>query len=240
MEAGTSMSRITPKRRLKEKRGTGTGADYKPWLQAREVGSIGTESVFCDWKHGRQIQCLSQGEARTYYLLRWRDDVVDIREQFPLDISITMAIARRFGLPHPHDAKTYMTTDFLVTYLGNNNTQFLKAYSVKPDITHMNKPALQSFAIEQAYWGIKGIHLEMIYSDNLNKIFASNIKQCVAYYKPESIQTRQDYIKHLISRKVLIVDMESNYLDFPAIAEQYPIPTKIPMITTTHNIQYEF
>ena len=99
------MGRITTARKLKEGRGTGTGADYKPWIQAREIGSVGTESVFNDWKHGRPIQCLSQGEMKTYHALRWRDDVLDIREQFPLDLKLTLAIAHRLGLPHPHDAK---------------------------------------------------------------------------------------------------------------------------------------
>lgn len=215
------MRRITDKRKLREHRGTGTEADYKPWIQAREMSSIGTESVFNDWKHGRPIQCLSQGEARVYHILRWRDDVLDIREQFPLDLDYTVAIAKKLGLPHPHSRNTHMTTDFLVTYKKPNGTNFLKAYSVKPNIASFTNYALKNFKIEQTYWGTKGVHIEIIFSDDINKIFAYNIKQCVQYYNVKTIQSKIDLLKHLIARKIIQPDMETNYLNFPVLAAQY-------------------
>ena len=215
------MSRITEKTKLKEKRGTGTGADYRPWILAREVGSIGTESVFRDWKHGRSIQCLSQSEVKAYTLLRWRDDVVDIREQYPLDLQLTLGIARKLGLSHPHNCETHMTTDFLVTYQNPDKTCFLKAYSVKPNEKHMTEYALKNLAIEQAYWGIKGVHLEIIYADNLNKTLVSNIRQCVKYYNGKLVKTNIDLMKHLIARKRLKVDIETKPLDFTAILQDF-------------------
>ena len=220
MRFGGNMSRITEKTKLREKRGTGQGADYKPWILAREMGSIGTESVFPDWKHGRQIQCLSQGEAKAYRILRWRDDVIDIREQFPLDLELTRAIARRLGLPHPHDLNTHMTTDFLVTY-DTPDGKVLKAYSIKPNVNHMTNYALKNFAIEQAYWGIRGVHLEIIFSDDLNPILAENIKRCVRYYNVKDIQTPEDAVKHMIARKMLIVDMETAIINYAEIAKTF-------------------
>jgi len=222
------MSRITEKTKIKEKRGTGKGADYKPWILAREVGSIGTESVFPDWKHGRQIQCLSQGEAKAYRLLRWRDDVADIREQYPLDLDLTLAIARRIGLPHPHDRKTHMTTDFLVTY-DTPDGKVLKAYTVKPNISHFTDYVLKNFAIEQAYWGVKGIHLEVIFSDKISPVFAENIKRCVRYYDLKSVQSKIDFVKFLIARKIIKVDMYHN-IDFPKLVGHY--------LKTGEDIQY--
>ena len=215
------MSRITEKTKLKEKRGTGTGADYKPWILAREIGSLGTESVFKDWKHGRNIQCLSQAEVKAYTLLRWRDDVLDIREQYPLDLKVTLAIARRMGLPHPHSYETHMATDFLVTYKHPNGGSFLKAYSVKPNETHMTDYALKNLAIEQAYWGIKGVCLEVIYADNLNNTLITNIRQCVQYYNGKLVKTNIDLVKHLIARKKFLVDMETKPLDFTAILQDF-------------------
>ena len=220
MRFGGNMSRITEKTKLREKRGTGQGADYKPWILAREMGSIGTESVFPDWKHGRQIQCLSQGEAKAYRILRWRDDVIDIREQFPLDLDLTLAIARRLGLPHPHNKQTHMTTDFLVTY-DTPDGKMLKAYSIKPNVNHMTDYALKNFAIEQAYWGVRGVHLEIIFSDNLNSILAENIKRCVRYYDEKDIQTPEDAVKHMIARKILIVDMETAIINYAEIAKTF-------------------
>lgn len=214
------MSRITEKTKLREKRGTGEGSAYKPWILAREVGSIGTESVFPDWKHGRQIQCLSQGEAKAYRILRWRDDVIDIREQFPLDLKLTRAIARRLGLPHPHDLNTHMTTDFLVT-CDTPNGKMLKAYSIKPNVNHMTDYALKNFAIEQAYWGVRGVHLEIIFSDDLNSTLAENIKRCVRYYSAKDIQCPEDAVKHMIARKMLVVDMETAIINYAEIAKTF-------------------
>ena len=91
------MPRITEEGKLKQNRGTGTGADYIPWIRAREFNSKGTASTFADYKHGREIQVLSQGELYYYYLLRWQDDVVDIREQYPLDFEETIKIADEMG-----------------------------------------------------------------------------------------------------------------------------------------------
>ena len=113
-----------------------------------------------------------------------------------------------------------MTTDFLVTYrIGN--AQYLKSYSVKPSQSYMTDYALKNFAIEQAYWGLKGIHIEIIYSDLINPIYVSNIRQCVKYYNIRNVQSKIDLIKHLIARKKLAIDMTQQYLDFPTLAAKY-------------------
>lgn len=214
------MSRVTDKTRVREKRGTGVGMCYKPWLLAREIGSIGTESVFNDWKHHRPIQCLSQGEAKAYRLLRWRDDVIDIREQFPLDLKVTLPLARKMNLPHPHSTTAVMTTDFLVTFKKPNGILFNKAFNVKKNRTAFNDYALKNYAIEQAYWKSKGIQLEIIFTDDLNTIVADNIKRCVRYYNMSSVQTKTDFIKFLIARKFIKVDL-TRPLKFPMLANQY-------------------
>ena len=67
------MRRKSQKGKFKEHRGTGTGADYKPWIQTGEFGSRGTAANPIDWKTGRQIHLLSQGEVIAWYLLRWDD-----------------------------------------------------------------------------------------------------------------------------------------------------------------------
>ena len=109
----------------------------------------------------------------------------------------------------------------IVTYKNPDGTRYLKAYSIKPNKSHLTDYALKNFAIEQAYWGINGIHIEIIFSDNLNKILASNIQQCVQYYNIKTVQSKIDLLKHLIARKIIQPDMETNYLNFPLLAAQY-------------------
>lgn len=44
------MKQISDQRKRQEGRGTGTEKDYKPYIQAREVNSLGTCSNPIDWK----------------------------------------------------------------------------------------------------------------------------------------------------------------------------------------------
>src|ERR687884_72384 len=107
------------RRRSKEGRGVGTGADYIPYLLIHDVPSIGLASRVWGWKTRRVHHLLSRLELKFFYTLEWRPDVRDIREQFPLDLDETLAIADQLGLSHPRDRKTkdyvVMTTDFMIT-----------------------------------------------------------------------------------------------------------------------------
>lgn len=52
---------------------TGKGVNYVTYITTSEFNSEGTTSVIKDWKNGRDIHCLSQGETLWYYILRWDD-----------------------------------------------------------------------------------------------------------------------------------------------------------------------
>ena len=77
--------RISTKTKKLRHYGEGHGINYKPYITTSEFNSQGTTSVIKDWKTGRGVHCLSQGEMLWYYVLRWDDENIDIREQFPLD-----------------------------------------------------------------------------------------------------------------------------------------------------------
>ena len=124
-------NRVSEKTKQNQGRGKGEGASYKPYIKTREVPSIGTGRILKDKITGRQMHLLSQAEVYTYYLLRWDDSVIDIREQYPLELEDTLKIADHLGYKHPHDRKTSMTTDFLVTYREEDGRKTYKAYSVK-------------------------------------------------------------------------------------------------------------
>ena len=140
--------RISEQRKIQEGRGTGTGADYIPWIKAAELNSTGTASNIVDWKHGRTIELLSQGEKWLYLILRWNDRVVDIREQYPLDLSVTDRIADELGVRHANNGQSHMTTDLLVTLDDGS----MRAYSVKTGPNAMTNRVCELLAIEKKYW----------------------------------------------------------------------------------------
>lgn len=102
---------------IKEGRGSGVGIDYKPWLKIQDVSSLGRSTRLKGIKTNRQHEFLSDLERNYFYLTEYSDEVIDIREQFPLlPLEETIVIADELGIKHPTDLKTgkpiVMTTDF--------------------------------------------------------------------------------------------------------------------------------
>lgn len=192
----------------KQKMGTGEGAHYIPYISTSEFNSQGTTSVIKDWKTGRGIHCLSQGEALWYYVLRWDDNNIDIREQFPLENEISQMIAKENGIKHPHSESHVMTTDFLVTKSDGG----LHAYSVKPD-RKLSERALQILCIEKIYWNIRGYGFDLLFKSDVNMVLAANIRLVTEFYDPQSVFDKYSAIKHKIARKEYSADMEHVLID---------------------------
>ncbi|OAH57955.1 transposase [Domibacillus aminovorans] len=118
-----------------EGRGKGELASYKPWLTIQNVPSSGRVHRFKGWKTNRIYHFLSDLERDYCYLLDWSEDVIDIREQFPLDQEKTIQIAEDKQINHSVDPTTrtpiVMTTDFLMTVRRDNEIKYL-ARTVKP------------------------------------------------------------------------------------------------------------
>lgn len=103
---------------LKEGRGEGFGADYKPWLTVRDVPSRRRSHRLSGMVTGRLHHLLSDLERGAFLIYDFRDDVRDIREQFPLVLDQTRSIAERAGIRHPVDSKSrtdlVQTTDLVI------------------------------------------------------------------------------------------------------------------------------
>lgn len=61
-------------------------------------------------------------------------DVVDIREQYPLERKLTLDVAAEIGAPHPYypgtHVPTVMTVDFMVTRVKDGR-RYMQAFNVK-------------------------------------------------------------------------------------------------------------
>ena len=213
------MKQITSKRKYQEGRGKGTGAKYKPWIQTREFNSLGTCSTPIDWKTGRTMQFLSQGEAMLWHILRWNDDVVDIREQYPLDLETTLKIADTHNIKHPNNRTSPMTTDLLVTYKDGSE----KAYSVKTNRRAVERQRTkEKLFIEKYYWDTY-CHSEyqIVFKDEINVVLAENIRSVMVFYDPSTVFDDMSLMKHMIAHKIIIVDMETKPLVFRDLLVKY-------------------
>jgi hypothetical protein len=146
-------------RYIKEGRGQGTGANYKPWLTIHDVPSDGRAHRAFGWTTKRIHHLLSDIEYRHFLLLDWADKVTDIREEFPLDFEQTQAIAADAGIAHPRDPHTkeleVMTTDFLFV-LESNGIRRLLAWAIKPATKLNDARVIEKLEIERRYWEKKG------------------------------------------------------------------------------------
>lgn len=208
--------RISQKTKFKEKRGSGSGKNYIPWIKVGEFGSTGTSSLIVDWNSKRQVHLLSQTEMHVYYLIKWLEPL-DIKEQYPLDINITKSLATSLFIKHPHinGKDVVMTTDFLVE-LKNKSI----AISVKSDYTWINsRRTKEKMLIEKMYWQKQGVEFKVITNEDINVLMAENIRTCSYFYDYEG-DDDISIIKRLIIRKLIKVDIDKQ-LDFPRICHEY-------------------
>lgn len=167
---------------IKEGRGTGEGADYKPWLTIRDVPSRGIATRSKGWKTKRIHHLMSKLELNYLYTLEWSDAVIDIREQYPLlPLERTLEIADDFGIKHPTDPQTneetVMTTDFLIT-IATSNGLALRARTIKPS-SDLNKRTIEKFAIEQQFYKEQDIDWGIVTEKDKPEQFIRNIDFCI-------------------------------------------------------------
>jgi hypothetical protein len=163
---------------LLEGRGTGAGADYRPFIQIERSGfqSRGRSHLVFNETIGRFHHLLSDLEL-LIFLWIWSLRPVDCREQFPLQVYEydpafplmkarprgTAEIAGSLGFKHPQITKTdprVMTTDFLVNFrdatLLSIHAKYLKEIEEGPE------RAQQLRSIERTYWGDRKVrHIVM-------------------------------------------------------------------------------
>lgn len=209
--------RVSEETKKKQHRGEGFGKDYIPYIKANEINSKGTTVNAIDWKTGRTMEFLSQGEYYVWIILRFNDDVMDIREQFPLELEDTLAIANELGYKHPRDKKTRMTSDLLVDY--KNGTQ--EVFSIKAHMKDLENPRTrEKLKIEQLYWERRDIKYNTILSNSIDIDTVTNIRLITEFYNREDVYDEISFIKHLIATKQIPVIVNEGLIDYSKLRKE--------------------
>ena len=165
--------------------GAARGATYQPFLTVRDVSSRGNSTRIKGWKTGRVHQLLSNLELSFFYQLEWNDTVVDIQEQFPLDLEETQGIAGMLGIKHPtipvNQLPNIMTSDFKVTY-ARGLEEDIRVFSIKPS-TQLSARAMQKLEIERHYWSSRNVPWKIVTEREINVTRVRNIKWLHQYRK---------------------------------------------------------
>lgn len=165
--------------------GKNEGSDYIPALHIRHVPSKGLSSRIKGIITNRVHQLLSKLELHYFYTLDWGQKCTDIREQYPLDIDETLAIAKSIGVKHPTNSKTgkpyQMTTDFLITTGPKVNQQY-SARTVKYAESLANLRTLEKFEIERIYYERRSIDWGIVTELEINTSLVKNIEWVHSFY----------------------------------------------------------
>ncbi len=166
-------------RRLKAGRGKGRGEDYDPYLHIQDVASIGLAVRDKGWKTNRVHHFLSSLEWFYFLKLEWARTVIDIREQYPLDLDETMAIAKSLGIAYPVDTTTkepiVMTTDLVYTTKTSLRvTDHARTVKYAQDLSDLR--VMEKFEIERVYWTIRNITWRIVTERNVNPSFTFNVR----------------------------------------------------------------
>jgi len=193
---------------IRQKRGLGSGREYKPWLTVRDVPSMGRVHRPYSQKTGREHHLLSDNEYYAFINIHWDDQAIDIREQYPLiDRRETLEIASLCGIRHPVDpisrALWVITTDLLVTMADDFGVRQV-AYSIKEAKALSNMRSLEKLEIERRYWERRGVPWYLLTNEqvknqtslNLAWIYNSDVTIDDSRYK-EKDATIQKHLEEL-------------------------------------------
>jgi hypothetical protein len=191
-------------RRSKERRGTGSQADYLPWIYIHEVSSKGRKHLLPGYMTKRNHHLLSDGEAACTAVLEWHSAVIDIREQFPLlPLKSTIALAEHLGIKHPTDPKNnakpfVLTVDFVITTSSDNRTP-LQVISFKRAAQLNHKATLLRQELERRYleeYGLedRAVTWSLVTEHELPQILIKNI----AHLSPRTFRRmRQEQVAQI-------------------------------------------
>ncbi|WP_018632644.1 heteromeric transposase endonuclease subunit TnsA [Neomegalonema perideroedes] len=179
MRSRSGFDEVRIARFRKEGRGLGHGDKYKPWLTIRDVPSQGRSHRLLGVVTGRIHHLLSDIELGAFLIYDFRDDMQDIREQFPLDVEVTRRISQEIGIRHPVDVRSrtelVQTTDFLLDLQRGDRIVTL-ARTVKPSEALNDPRTVEKLEIERRYWTSRGVDWGIVTERDLPPILLSNLK----------------------------------------------------------------
>lgn len=196
---------------LVEGYGEGALSDYKPWIQVKDFSSLGRSRRIWSAKTCRTHHLLSDVEYRLFVALEWQRDVIDIREQFPLDRSLTQDVARSLGIVHPYypgtDVPTVMTVDFMAT-VKRHGTPLLIAFNAKTSAEAEDERSMLKLEIQREYFAQMDVAHHIIFDCDFPLTNIANISDIrEAPMRPDELEPRPGYFSELCER--MLSDMPS-------------------------------
>jgi hypothetical protein len=167
---------------------------------------------------------LSDIERNAFLIYDWAENVVDIREQFPMDRGETRAIAEAMGVRHPVYPRSavpiVMTTDFLLdTVVDGQAIQAARA--VKPPKELADRRVLEKLEIERRYWVGRGIDGGIVTERDLPPVLIQNLSWLAGPWARDEWEAG-DADRVAVLKEALLTDGGFALGDFCAAIDQRP------------------
>lgn len=185
---------------------------YVPFINVRSRPTTGKTNRITGWKTGRVHHFLSKLEYGAFFYFEFSDDVIDIKEQYPLlPIEVLQNIAIEAGIEYPNEngKPKIMTTDFLITIKRNSEIIHI-ARTIKPYKDLSNKRILEKFEIEKRFFNSKNIDWGIITEKELSDVFINNMKilHSNKLTKNQTLYEKQ-YIYAMYKKLINTIEMET-------------------------------
>lgn len=177
-------------KKIKEGRGQGIGKDYIPWIKVQDFSSKGRVSRVKGIKTGRVHHFQSDLETKYFYYLEWQDDVIDIREQYPLiNRSLCMEIADKNIIKYPkiNNTPIIMTTDFMITKIHKDRREENIVRTVKYSKDLEKQRTLEKLFIEKEYFKENNVDWGIVTDEVIPDVLVNNIKWVHKAYNLDDI-----------------------------------------------------
>jgi hypothetical protein len=198
---------------IKSGRGSGRGSEYKPWLTVRDLPSEGRSHRIFGCKSQRTHHLLSDLELAIFLLLEWHSEVVEIREQYPLEREITSRLADDIGISHPaiSGVKQYMSSGFLVNTTDLERPKFVLQAKYADAL---NDPrTIEKLEIERRYWVEKDVPWQIVTEKEIPSVVFKNINWLYPAKRDEILHEtlieRAQFFTHHFQKKPnsLVIDV---------------------------------
>lgn len=175
-------------KRLKESRGQGSGHSYVPFIKVGEFSSSGETVRVKSSTVGRIHHLFSGIELAAFLIFDRNPASIDIREQFPIPLTDSIAICDQLGIRHPSDKGelSIVTTDLVI----DRKDDVGLAIAVKPAQKLDNKRTLEKLQIEKAYWETREVKWFIFTDKEVPHALNTNLKWMRRFLDED---TKKDY-----------------------------------------------
>lgn len=187
---------------IKMGKGKGDYFQYIPWLCTQDIPSKGRATRVFGWKTGRIHHFFSDIQTRYFYLLEWEDDILDIKEHYPL-LDLRDVIKNddlNLEKYKSDDGTDYIfTTTFLIKVKNDKNKEIYIARAIKADSELEKKSTIERLEIERRYWKEKGVDWGIVTNKEIPVTKAKNIEFLLASLELDSNEILGENEKNSLS-----------------------------------------